>query len=169
MQDDPFAPPRADTLPPPTPPAVQRRRKQRTVAGLLFSGGLWGVALCLWPSFRVQGLLSLQLPVVLVAPFILAILAGVWLWRGLRRGLIWARVLLVAQLVAVRWNQSQYSFSTGANAFVGFSGSNFVLSWHLGSNFNLGAVGPPGPGFIGLNLVAIVALVLLASGDQPPL
>ncbi len=89
---------------------------------------------------------------------------GVELWRRNPRSLIWAQIILIAQIPYVTFSGFAYQFYTSLTTGVGFSNQpeahiNFGLE--LGSDLMF-KLRPDSEGFLfGINLAAIVSLYLL--------
>jgi hypothetical protein len=165
--DNPYAPPAsALTPPPPVDMPEWARRRCRVVAAVLAGGGAWGVLTAIWQRSSRSGLqVNIQLPVAFMLPFGACIAAGILLWRAGRTGVVFAMVMLALQVIAFRYDDFEYMFTAGLGGFAGFRGLGVFLDGRLGSTFLAAASPSQAPGYIVMNIVAVLCLVLLI----PPL
>jgi hypothetical protein len=161
-----WKPPVPEPKPPvPEPKPVGTRAK--LVAAFLAMGGLIGVVGSIWQQSEFAGgVLSVQVPLPWMLPFILATAAGILLLRGKRAGVVLSAIVLALQLFAVRYDNFEYAFSTGAGVYLGAVtpqegglGFGFFVSW--GSRFALFWGAHPGGGRFVINVVAAIGLILL--------
>ncbi len=144
-----------------SPPALIRM-----LAAMLIAGGAAGVAVYAW-VFQIAGPIenaSWQIWVVSFLPLLLmavAIATGVQLWRRDGAARSWATFLYALQIPLLEFHGYAYQFFLGFAAPVrhGPGGTNLFLQF--GTTFDLGSEVSPDRFLIGVNLVAVVCLVIL--------
>jgi hypothetical protein len=146
------------------PPLKSHVIRMRAVAGFLILGGAWSVVSIARATstaeFRDGVSVALRLPILQAIPFAVALLAGIFLWRGHRLGGRAAAIVLAPQLFAFHFTDGfAFRFTSGAGVLVGLIGYDFGLSAFQGAG--LIASSAVGDGSFMVNLVAATALILL--------
>ena len=149
----------------------QYTRTTRFFAAMLIGGGIAGIAIAAIVGIKIiqqNGLLIIPMAALAVL-FAWAIYIGVRLWQGTPYGRKWAPILFASQIPVLSLPGFKFQWFTGAElgAALQFGGS----STRLGFSANLGANGQFffGTGVtesvVGVNLFAVVALVLLVRSN----
>lgn len=146
-----------------------KNRQIRYLAILLIVGGgtgIFGIILNVWTDY--SGLKKQPLLVYIeiagaAAVYSWTILKGIDLWRSLARGYKWAKVLFIAQIPVITSPLLKYAFYTGVGIDLVFGHVDSHFQIHLGSGFTLYVDPSITKQVYGLNLVALIALVLLIS------
>ncbi|MFL5448794.1 MAG: hypothetical protein ACJ8AX_09615 [Gemmatimonadales bacterium] len=135
---------------------------RRVVAALEIAGGFVGMAVAS-SSAAASGLSLLQRLIIgsIGIPFALCAYAGRELWFDLPRG--YPLSLLVQALQIPAWSSASmlYLFHCGAQYGVWIGKTGMAPMWGLGSRFTLVLMDHPRGEALGLNFLAIVALVVL--------
>ena len=135
---------------------------RRLVAALEIAGGFIGIAIAS-SSAAGPGLSLLQRLIIgsMGIPFALCAYAGRELWFDLPRG--YPLSVLVQALQIPAWSSASlfYIFHCGAQVGVWIGNTGLTPMWGLGSRFTL-VIEHHGGQAVGLNFLAIAALVLLA-------
>ncbi len=139
-------------------------RTLKIIAGIQLAGGVLGAALVavLIPKLAVQANVSaLTLLPWLVPPFALSLIAGALLWRGGRVGEILSLINLGLQIPVLATSFLSYFFNSGVALRVWLSSDGPGWFLFLGSQFHIN-FRPTTPGvLVGVNVVALLLLVLL--------
>jgi hypothetical protein len=137
-------------------------RGRRLVAALEIAGGFIGLAIAS-SSAAGPGLSLLQRLIIgsMGIPFALCAYAGRELWFDLPRG--YPLSVLVQALQIPAWSSASlfYIFHCGAQVGVWIGNTGLTPMWGLGSRFTLVLIEQPAGQTVGLNFLAIAALVLL--------
>src|SRR5215471_11851193 len=134
----------------------------RLISLLLIAGGILGI---LAAVFLIQGLVQHDqpgraiVPAISIAVFGWCIFQGVQLWRGKPSGYHWAKILFALQIPGFCVSRLTYEFSTGISARVMFGNSSRQFGADIGSSLNLLISPEPQGWMLGINLVAVAALV----------
>jgi hypothetical protein len=136
----------------------------RVISLLLIAGGILGIVSSV---SLVQGFVQhdqpdrLFVPAVAIALFGWSIFQGVQLWRGEPSGYQWAKILFVMQIPQFCISRLTYEFSTGISARILFGNSSHRFGANIGSSLNLLISPEPQGWLLGINVVAIAALIYL--------
>ncbi len=155
-----------------------RREKQiiRTVAVLLGAGGLSGCVIDFWMFSKLaQSSTSRPAMFVLFSCFLLVFAASGWtgwaLWKGNPGAKIWAEILLAAQVPILLVHGFTYDFFTGVLFSVVWDNAQPKLNFNfnVGASITLELFTNPESWNIGVNLVALTALILMLRSPKPQL
>lgn len=136
----------------------------KIIAGFEIFGGLYGACFTIiiilnkyinqqqYNSFAILSLL----------PFVLSLIAGIFLWRRSRIGLNLSIILQAIQTMQISINKLFYLFYSGLNFAIGVAGDKFGFDLAIGSNFHFlyYKTGLP-PNLMRINLFAIFAVIYL--------
>jgi hypothetical protein len=143
----------------------------RVIAVFLVLGGLLGILSLIMMHLHLAHLhqsLPVISSVVSVALFAWGIVTGIALWRATPRGFKWAKILLALQVPVFHVARLTYEFSTGFSFRVMIGNTNRYMGGDIGSSLNLD-LSPQSLGFmLGINIVAIIALVYLIRASRSP-
>ena len=139
-------------------------RTLKTIAGIELAGGILGAVMVavIIPKLASQANVSaLTLLPWLVPPFVLSLVAGALLWRGGSAGEILSIINLALQIPVIGTSLLSYFFNSGVALRVWLSSDGPGWFLFLGSQFHIN-FRPTTPGvLLGVNVVALVLLVLL--------
>ncbi|MGP1667656.1 MAG: hypothetical protein ACTS5I_17505 [Rhodanobacter sp.] len=150
----------------------QFNKTTRFFGAMLVGGGVVGVAMVMILSLKLfpQGLLLLVPLAGLTALFAWAAFTGIRLWQGTPYGRRWAPVLFASQIPVFSLQGIRYQWFTGAELSstvqLGTDGLPLGLSANMGANGQFFFGNEAVELFIGLNLFAVVALVLLLRANN---
>ena len=142
----------------------------RFIAFLLIAGGILGVmlAITLIRNFAHQHQpYRIIVPVISIVVFGWSGLKGIDLWLGKPSGYKWASILFALQVPAFSIARLSYEFSTGMSARILFGHSNRRFGADIGSSLNLLISPEPQGWMLGINFVAIIALIYLLMVSPP--
>lgn len=138
----------------------------------LVAGGITGVVMAAMWAFRLAqqhspGALFFGL---FCFTYAWAILVGIRLWQGTAFGVRWATILFVSQIPVIALPNFRYEWFTGGylGTTLRFSGNTTGLDFgaELGANFQFFLAGITNEVVIGVNLFALVALILLLRANR---
>ena len=143
---------------------------------MLMVGGVVGIALTM--AFIVDQPMALQVlvfGVIFVLIFGWSALKGLDLWKGKPAGFKWAKILFAAQIPLINFSGLCYWFYTGLNAWFMVQWGNppspgftqFGVYFHLGSALNFYVGNRTSVAALGINPIAIAALIYLLASSPP--
>jgi hypothetical protein len=144
---------------------VLTRRFRRIIAGSQIAGG--AMLLCIIPLLLARG--------ARWEPWYLALLlglgvgsmtAGVWLWRGDPRGVLWSRPIQAIQIVQLRTSTWGFGVALGLHARFVIGNGQITTAAGFESTVNL-LVGREMGGMLIINFFSLFALIALLRGPEP--
>ncbi|KQX98011.1 hypothetical protein ASD22_12520 [Rhodanobacter sp. Root480] len=150
----------------------QFNKTTRFFSVMLVAGGGVGVAMVMILGLKLlpQGWLLLVPLAGLAALFAWAAFTGIRLWQGTPYGRRWAPILFASQIPMFSLQGIRYQWFTGAELSptvqLGTGSVPLGLSVNLGANGQFFFGDEAAELFIGLNLFAVVALVLLLRANS---
>ena len=132
----------------------------RLLAIFGIGGGALGLAIAAWFAIRLPPSLGHFFFVLAISGYAFGIVCGVAALRRSRRYLNRNAWFYWLQLPVLSSPAFGYSFAAGAQVVVGFAPPRLIGNFYLGSTFQFW-VGGEAPLVVGINLVAIVMLVLI--------
>jgi hypothetical protein len=140
-------------------------RIRQFIAGLQIGGGFVGMALAS-TSTAASGLSLFQRVYtgLLGIPFALAVYAGRALWQGQSRGYLLSMAVQAAQIPAWSSHTVLYVFYCGAQLGFWFGRTRTAPLWGFGSRFTWNVLEYPRGEALGINFLALLALILLVVG-----
>jgi hypothetical protein len=144
----------------------------RGLAALLCIGGAIGIGISIY--FAIRGFQSHWIYLVMFSLFtsvyVWAIITGIRLWRGDPRGMKWAKILFATQIPVFTFPGITYEWYTGLSMTLMRGHVEHTLSFDMGSGFNFYLDTRITDVAYGVNIVALVALVILYTVHfNPPL
>ena len=98
--------------------------------------------------------------------FAACIAAGVELWRGTARGLRWGTVMFALQIPVFTFDRVMYEFSTLLSFRVMAGDTKHLFGGNVGSSSNIYWSGSPIGLLLGMNFVALAAVLLLIRASR---
>jgi len=147
---------------------------KKLLALMLMVGGVAGVALSMAFMVLTVHLVLIIFGLVFVLVFGWSALKGLDLWKEKPAGYKWARILFAAQIPLFVVPGFSYWFYTGLNMWLTIQYGGPSASTNVGVQFNLGSalnfyVGYPVESItLGINPIAIGALIYLLTSPPPP-
>lgn len=134
----------------------------RAIAIVEMIGGIVGVATFFFLGIKVfSNILIASILSFFIALYILSFLAGLWLWKFSRRGIILSVIMQLLQIPIISFSSLYYKFFSGLNVSLGFFQSKLSFYFNLGSSWELNIPNTDEPSGFGLNIVAIIFLICL--------
>ncbi len=136
----------------------------RALALFLVVGGIAGVVIVLLAEVGENG--PSHLPFLGLAMFMFgcSVWVGTELWQGKPRSYKWAQIVFIAQIPTISFPGFSYQFFLGLMLGFSFSrdaATKLNLEFELGSRFNFHILTEIDNLIIGVNLIAIAALIYL--------
>jgi len=141
----------------------------RLIAAFLIVGGIAGIAVVLWTEAGAQ-ILSHQIFLgFAILIFGSSVWAGIDLWKGKPRSYKWAQVLFLLQIPNISFHGFAFQFYLALVLGLSFSreaASKLNFEFELGSSLNF-QISPEIENLVlGVNLIAIAALIYLIKKDR---
>jgi len=134
------------------------------LAALLVLGGFLGAGLSAASGYAVARM-HLGASAVLIASallFLFTALTGIRLWRGDPRGAKWAAILFALQIPVITLRRFDYEFFTGLTLKIVREQGSWDSNFLLGSSLNILFDEQPTSPRFGVNVIALLALLLLS-------
>jgi len=141
------------------PPAARVTVLTRIIAVFEVVGGVLGLVMSLVLTMSAR--LDSTSAAVFIAPNCLAVYGGILLWRGAGRGYVISSALQLAQLIRFSSSFLFYEFVLGFAFTVGAGVRSFFFYPKIGSTGLIALAHTGAPFRIGINVVAVAALIYL--------
>jgi hypothetical protein len=136
----------------------------RFISFVLIAGGILGILASVQMTVHFaheRHLSRMAVAVISIPVFAWCMWKAVDLWQGKASGYRWAKLLFLLQIPAVCVSRLTYEFSTGLSARVIFGQSTHRFGANIGSSLNLLISPEPLGWMLGINVVALFAVIYL--------